>query len=130
MYETGYRPERLLPAAERTIDQKSLRAALTVARRIHETDQAAQQVEPTTKDERWELNAQLRIAEMEYEMKLRGFTRYVADNYHNPAVGILVEDLHDENVLVDADGDLLIFDPVIYLVKPEMNLPAYQWPRP
>ena len=234
MHERPYQPERLPPAAERTIDQKSLRAALTVARRIHETDQAAQQAEPTTKDERWELNARLRIAEMEallawsetngllwdaaeftrrwlsygeieggehqvyqaeglfykrnnmayhssyleyfhrvvlhnylfaetalrfegfvwydnllqpvisqkallgrrgatrdeveYEMKLRGFTRHVADNYHNPAVGILVEDLHDENVLVDTDGDLLIFDPVIYLVKPEMNLPAHQHP--
>ena len=64
MHERPHRPERLLLAAERTIDQKSLRAALTVARRIHETDQAAQQAEPTTKDKRWELNVQLRIGEM------------------------------------------------------------------
>ncbi len=55
-------------------------------------------------------------SEVEHEMKLRGFTRRNADNYISTAMGVLVEDLHDENVLVDADGDLLIFDPVIYLV--------------
>lgn len=230
MYEQPYRPERLPPAAEQTIGQKSLRTALAITRRIHETDSAAQQAEPATKDERWALNAQLRTAEMgtlrswaetsglllstdeftqqwltygeieggehqvyqagglfykrnnmayhsgyleyfhrlilhnylffetsvrfeglmwyegslqpvvsqkallgtrgatrtevEVEMNRRGFTRHTADNYYSPRFGVLVEDLHDENVLVDTDGDLLIFDPVIYLAKPEMQLPT------
>ena len=57
-------------------------------------------------------------------MKQRGFYRRKADNYYNPDLGILVEDLHDENVLVSAKGSLLIFDPVLYLAKPEMGLPV------
>ncbi|GAB3015487.1 hypothetical protein GCM10027185_08790 [Spirosoma pulveris] len=65
MHELGYKPERLSPEAERTISQESLRAALAVARRIHETNPAAQQAEPTSQDERWELNAQIRIKEIE-----------------------------------------------------------------
>ena len=230
MYGNPYRPERLPQAAERTISQESLRAALAIARSVHETNQAHQQTEPTTQDERWELNVQLRLAEtnalyawaegnkllldaddftrewlafgeieggehqvyqkdgwffkrnnmayhsnyLEYlhrmvlhnylfaetavqfeglmwyddtlqpvirqkallgvrgatraevtvEMHLRGFSRRAADNYYSLALGLLVEDLHDENVLVDADGDLLIFDPVIYIAKPEINFPT------
>lgn len=61
-------------------------------------------------------------AEVEAEMTLRGFYRRKADNYYNPDLGILVEDLHDENVLVSPGGSLLIFDPVIYLAKPDMGL--------
>jgi hypothetical protein len=53
--------------------------------------------------------------EVEAEMHKRGFKRVKQDNYIHLNLQILVEDLHDENVLVDADGDLLIFDPVIYL---------------
>ncbi|UFH53859.1 hypothetical protein [Spirosoma sp. KNUC1025] len=62
--------------------------------------------------------------EVETEMAKRGFYRRKADNYYNPDLGILVEDLHDENVLVSPRGSLLIFDPVIYLAKPEMGLPT------
>ena len=60
--------------------------------------------------------------EVEAEMERRGFYRRKADNYYNPDLGVLVEDLHDENVLVSPKGSLLIFDPVIYLAKPEMGL--------
>lgn len=63
--------------------------------------------------------------EVEHEMLLRGFVRRFADNYYNPTLNVLVEDLHDENVLVDADGDLLIFDPVIHIAKPDMKLPTF-----
>ncbi len=62
--------------------------------------------------------------EVEAEMALCGFTRRFADNYYSTTLGILVEDLHDEKVLVDADGDLLVFDPVLYIAKPEMKLPV------
>ena len=230
MHENPYRPERLPSAAERTIGQKNLRTALAIARNVHETDQATQQAEPTTQDERWELNARLRLAErdalqawaenanlmldaadftrqwlafgeveggehqvyqtggwfykrnnmayhssyleyfhrvvlhnylfaetaiqfeglmwyddmlqlvirqkallgqrgatraeVESELNLRGFSRRTADNYYSSSLGLLVEDLHDENMLVDADGDLIIFDPVIYIPKPDMKMPG------
>ena len=32
-------------------------------------------------------------------------------------LALFVDDLHVQNVLVDDKGDLLIFDPVIYLAK-------------
>ena len=223
-----YRPERLPQAAERSLGEGSLRAALTVTRRIHEAVAASGKAEPTTVDERWELNQIIRpqektallnwaertshlldadafthewIAygeyeggehqvyqrgsyffkrnnlfyhtgwleyfhrlvlhnwlfpdtallflglmlvedevqpvvkqkalvgirgaeqkEVEQEMAQMGFYRRKADNYYSPMLGILVEDLHDENVLVSPKGSLLIFDPVIYLTKPEMGL--------
>ncbi len=63
--------------------------------------------------------------EVETEMRKLGFSRRRNDDYFSPTLQLLVEDLHDENVLVDADGDLFIFDPVIYLAKPEWNLPAF-----
>ena len=56
--------------------------------------------------------------EVEAEMTRMGFHRRYEDNYANLAQTLLVEDLHDQNVLVDADGDLFIFDPVIYLSPP------------
>jgi hypothetical protein len=60
--------------------------------------------------------------EVEPEMARRGFVRRFADNYYNTNLGALVEDLHDENVLVSPAGSLLIFDPVIYLITPDMSL--------
>ncbi|MBC7569551.1 MAG: hypothetical protein H7319_07450 [Spirosoma sp.] len=57
-------------------------------------------------------------SEVEAEMNRLGFTRRYEDNYVSTALNLFVDDLHDQNVLVDADGDLLIFDPVIYIVSP------------
>ena len=56
-------------------------------------------------------------SEVESEMHKRGFHRRKADNYYSLTLGILVEDLHDENVLISPKGSLLIFDPVIYLAR-------------
>ncbi len=56
--------------------------------------------------------------EVAYLMNQLGFTRRYEDNYVNADQTLFIEDLHDQNVLVDATGDLLIFDPVIYLSKP------------
>ncbi len=53
--------------------------------------------------------------EVEAEMNRMGFLRRYEDNYVNPDQTIFIEDLHDQNVLMDSTGDLLIFDPVIYL---------------
>jgi len=49
-------------------------------------------------------------------MSRLGFTRSRNDDYRH-AEGILVEDLHDENVFVDQGGDLIVVDPVIYLSR-------------
>ena len=223
-----YRPQRLPQAAERTLGEGSLRTALDVARRIHQTSEATLFPKPETKDEQWRIYQSLRPlekdslyewaikagvlldeisftqkwiefgqveggehqiyqeggfffkrnnlyyhsswleyfhrlvlhnwlfpetavrfeglmlvdeelqpvisqkaflavrgasrSEVEEEMQRRGFVRRFADNYYNPDMGILVEDLHDENVLVSSVGSLLIFDPVIYLATPEMKL--------
>jgi hypothetical protein len=47
-------------------------------------------------------------------MKARGYTRKSGDDYANDLLH--VEDLHDGNVLVDAEGALHVIDPVIFLV--------------
>lgn len=54
-----------------------------------------------------------------------GFTRVSHDDYSHPE-GILVEDLHDENVFIDEDGQIVIIDPVIYLVgqRPKSKRPS------
>ncbi|WP_246859667.1 hypothetical protein [Spirosoma sp. KCTC 42546] len=56
--------------------------------------------------------------EVEALMNKLGFVRRYEDNYTNADQTLFIEDLHDQNVLVDATGDLLVFDPVIYLTKP------------
>lgn len=53
--------------------------------------------------------------EVEAEMKRLSFTCRYEDNYVSTTLNLFVDDLHDQNVLVNADGDLLIFDPVIYV---------------
>lgn len=56
--------------------------------------------------------------EVETLMNQLGFVRRYEDNYVNADQTLFIEDLHDQNVLVDATGDLLVFDPVIYLTSP------------
>jgi hypothetical protein len=53
-------------------------------------------------------------SEVEVEMQKLGFIRVRGDDYRR-SDGVLVEDLHDENVLVDEYGRLAFIDPVIYL---------------
>lgn len=50
-----------------------------------------------------------------------GFARTKNDDYYNPALGIILEDLHDENVFMLA-GQILFIDPVIYFETPDMTL--------
>jgi len=45
-------------------------------------------------------------------------------DWYDPITGVVVEDLHDENVIKDYAGRLVIFDPVIYPVPPRS-----QWPK-
>ncbi len=60
--------------------------------------------------------------EIEPDLAACGFRRTRNDDYYSPDLGIILEDLHDENVLVSENGHYLYFDPVIYLETPEMNL--------
>ncbi|WP_460964814.1 putative polyvalent protein kinase domain-containing protein [Spirosoma litoris] len=46
------------------------------------------------------------------------FTPLQNSDYINTNFGIIVSDLHHRNVLVRDDGELLVFDPVIYLQQP------------
>lgn len=50
-----------------------------------------------------------------------GFTRTKNDDYYNPALGIILEDLHDENVFL-LEEQLLFIDPVIYFETMDMAL--------
>ncbi|PWU08967.1 MAG: hypothetical protein C5B50_28635 [Verrucomicrobia bacterium] len=52
--------------------------------------------------------------EVEAEMEKLGFRRIRGDDYER-GDGIVVEDLHDENVLLDDTGHFAFIDPVIYL---------------
>ena len=54
------------------------------------------------------------------EMRQMGFVSVWGDDYYHPRLGVLVEDLHDENAVIAPTGSLIIFDPVIYLAKAEM----------
>lgn len=60
--------------------------------------------------------------EVKANMELIGFLHLKRDDYYNPETGIIIEDLHDENVLVDKDLNLIYIDPAIFLEQPEMNL--------
>jgi glycosyltransferase involved in cell wall biosynthesis len=57
-----------------------------------------------------------RRSEVESFMRNLGYARSRNDDYQN-SEGILVEDLHDENVFVDDDDNLIVIDPVIYLLQ-------------
>lgn len=50
-----------------------------------------------------------------------GFIRTKNDDYYNSALGVILEDLHDENVFL-LDQQLLFIDPVIYFETPDMVL--------
>ena len=50
-----------------------------------------------------------------------GFTRTKNDDYYNPSLGIILEDLHDENVFLLED-QILFIDPVIYFETIDMGL--------
>ena len=67
-------------------------------------------------------------AEVEIEMKRRGYLR-ISDmpdhpDYYNPTAGIMIDDLHDQNVVVLETGELVIIDPIPSLPVAEDFLPS------
>jgi hypothetical protein len=54
-----------------------------------------------------------------------GAFRYKNDDYYLPQLDLLIEDLHDENVLVSENRKaLLVIDPVIYVRPSDIPIPA------
>ena len=52
----------------------------------------------------------------------QGFTHFKNDDYYSKTTSVKLEDLHDENVFLDDDGNLLFIDPVIYFETPDLKL--------
>ena len=53
-------------------------------------------------------------AVIENYLQQQGFERIKNDDYYNAAMGVYLEDLHDENIFLDEEKHLLFIDPVIY----------------
>lgn len=51
-----------------------------------------------------------------------GFIRMKNDDYYSKIVGVKLEDLHDENVFLDEEGNILFIDPVIYFETLDLKL--------
>jgi hypothetical protein len=51
-----------------------------------------------------------------------GFIRLKNDDYFNRAISVKLEDLHDENVFLDEEGNILFIDPVIYFETKDLKL--------
>lgn len=51
-----------------------------------------------------------------------GFSNIRNDDYYNHEAGIILEDLHDENVFLDENNNLLFIDPVIYFETIDLGL--------
>ena len=60
--------------------------------------------------------------EVELYLQKLGFTHTRYNDYYNENLGILLEDLHDENVFIGVYGNILFVDPVIYLETPDLGL--------
>jgi hypothetical protein len=62
------------------------------------------------------ITASTNILYVKQFMKANGFTNIRNNDYQNEALGIIIEDLHDENVLTN-NGILYFIDTVFYLTK-------------
>lgn len=63
------------------------------------------------------VTGQTNLAEVELFMNSNGFKRVRNNDYFNPELNVILEDLHDENVLT-SNGVLYFIDTVFYLVSP------------
>ena len=60
--------------------------------------------------------------EVEAFLRQVGFEHLKFNDYYNREHGIILEDLHDENIFIGPSENLLFVDPVIYLETPDMGL--------
>jgi hypothetical protein len=61
------------------------------------------------------------LEEVKTDMTLRGFRHLRGNDFYSSDMGLIVEDLHDENVLYSMN-QLIDIDPVIYLETKDMQL--------
>ncbi len=59
---------------------------------------------------------------MKWYLEQVGFSHTKFNDYYNNKQGILLVDLHDENVFIGLNGNILFVDPVIYLETPDLGL--------
>jgi hypothetical protein len=59
----------------------------------------------------------VRPQEVHLFMTALGFSRVRVWDYLHPKLGVLVEDLHDQNVLFGPEGHIYVIDPIIYMAK-------------
>jgi hypothetical protein len=59
--------------------------------------------------------------EVEAFLIQNGFTHLRFNDYYNKEHGIILEDLHDENVFIGLSETLIFIDPVIYLETPDLG---------
>ena len=58
------------------------------------------------------------LSEVKDFLKINGFQNTRNNDYYNPDLGIILEDLHDENVLTQ--NEILYFIDTVFYIKPEI----------
>lgn len=59
---------------------------------------------------------------VETYLNSNGFVRMKNDDYYSKSIGVKLEDLHDENVFLDEEENILFIDPVIYFETLDLKL--------
>jgi len=60
-------------------------------------------------------------AVIEQHLQHEGFLRTKNDDYYSSELGVLLEDLHDENTFLDEQNNILFIDPVVYFEGTDSN---------
>lgn len=68
------------------------------------------------------LNEGASRSKVESYLSTHGFVRTKNDDYYNRNISVKLEDLHDENVFHDEEGNILFIDPVIYFETLDLKL--------
>lgn len=67
-----------------------------------------------------ESDATVDIEDIKKHLEYNGFENHVRNDYRHAELGLLLEDMHDENVLVNSDI-LFFIDTVFYAVTPRTD---------
>jgi len=62
------------------------------------------------------LGGQAKLADIKETLSFNGFTNTRRQDYYNEEFGLILEDMHDENV-IEEDGILFFIDTVFYIMK-------------
>ena len=90
----------------------------TVAHYLRSGKRASPMAEEKHQDKAEEAERLIRFAEQSgLFMRANGFVNTRRQDYHHPDLGIIIEDLHDENVL--SSKGLLYFIDTVFYIKPD-----------